>query len=87
MAEFETHPDDLFPDLASFITMMGEPVQENSEDFFVDEMTVDLPVELQIRQSGEGISIGASAPTQQVATTFLPVWHRMRITIGRVPDE
>jgi len=55
----------------------------------VTSLALDLPVELSVRPGTDGrLTVLASPPTQRIATTVLPVFHRMRLRIEReeVPD-
>lgn len=87
MLDRPRHPDDLLPSLAEFVELITAPARETSDHLSVEEMTVEMPVELQLVSEGDGFNIRASAPTQHVATTVLPVWHNMRLTIRAVPHE
>jgi hypothetical protein len=51
-------------------------------------LRLDLPVELTVAHEGERLAVLASPPSQRVATTILPVFHRMTVRIEReeVPD-
>ncbi|MEL6959098.1 MAG: hypothetical protein AAGL89_09135 [Pseudomonadota bacterium] len=90
MHDRSRHTYDLLPSLAEFVELITEPARETSDHLSVEEMTVELPVEVQLISDGAGdggMSIHASAPTQQVATSVLPIWHSMRLTIRAVPHE
>ena len=48
----------------------------------VSALDVDLPVELELREDqGGALTLGAAPPTQHVATTVMPVFHRMRLGV------
>lgn len=52
-------------------------------EFHVEELTFDLPVELDPWYEGGLVtSLGASPPTQIVSTTVMPVFHRLRVTLA-----
>lgn len=48
----------------------------------VTALALDLPVELDVYEEGDGsVRVRACPPTQRVATTYLPVFHRMTVRI------
>ena len=50
----------------------------------VRALQLDLPVELEVAHDADGrLTVLASPPAQRVATTFLPVFHRMAVRIER----
>ena len=50
----------------------------------VERVTLDLPVEIEVAVDAAGeIRLGSSPPTQHVATTIMPVLHRLRMRIVR----
>jgi hypothetical protein len=50
----------------------------------VRSLSLDLPVELSVeRDRDDRLSVLASPPTQRVATSFLPVFHRLGLRIER----
>ena len=75
-------PETLLPGLSELIEMLVEPALATEGDLSVEEMTVDLPVELQLTEDAGRLGLFGSAPTQQIATSVLPVWHRVRLRIG-----
>ena len=79
-------PDEFrLPLLSDFVTAMVDidRVGDVVSEMHVDELTFDLPVELDPWYEGEAVSaLGASPPTQIVATTVMPVFHRLRVTLG-----
>jgi hypothetical protein len=49
----------------------------------VERVEIDTPMELDVGVSDEGVvSLFAGPPTQTVATTWMPVFHQIRLTIG-----
>jgi hypothetical protein len=44
----------------------------------VESITLELPVELYVRESG---NVVATAPRQKIETTILPVWHRLKLRV------
>ena len=62
-------------------------VQDAGQDMHIDELTFDLPVELEPTVvDGLVSTLGASPPTQIVATTVMPVFHRLRVTLAEGED-
>jgi hypothetical protein len=56
----------------------------------VRSLSLDLPVELAVERDRDGrLAVLVSPPTQRVATSFLPVFHRMGVRIEReeVPPD
>jgi hypothetical protein len=50
----------------------------------VTRLALDLPVELAVEHPADGrVRVLASPPTQRVATSFLPVFHRFSVRIER----
>lgn len=50
----------------------------------VRSLALDLPIELSVERDAAGrLAVLASPPTQRVATSVLPVFHRMRLRIER----
>ena len=57
---------------------------------YVRALRLDLPVELAVEHDESGFPrLLASPPTQRVATSFLPVFHRLtlRIELEDAPDH
>jgi hypothetical protein len=58
-------------------------VQDASQEMHIDELTFDLPVELDpVVADGLVSALGASPPTQIVETSVMPVFHRLRVTLA-----
>lgn len=51
----------------------------------IAQLALATPVELELTvdESGRVTALGGSTPTQWTATTVLPVFHTMRLRIGR----
>jgi hypothetical protein len=48
----------------------------------VDEIEIDMPLEFDIMTDDNGkIVLGGSPPTQTIETSFMPVFHRVKIGI------
>jgi hypothetical protein len=48
----------------------------------VESAAIDTPVELDVRVDESGaVSLLGAPPTQHVETTYMPVFHRMRIAV------
>lgn len=76
--------EDLYPELAEIVGTWTAGLPEIAGDYdgalLVDALSVDLPVELQLVAGDAGLALHASSPTQKIATTIMPVWHRLRIS-------
>lgn len=71
-------------DLVSWFceTARVEDEQLAGEDrMSVRALRLDLPVELTVAHDGGRLAVLASPPSQRVATTVLPVFHRMTVRI------
>lgn len=55
------------------------------EAVLVEAMSFDLPVELEamLDDAGTMTDVRLSPPTQMIATTVMPVFHRLRLTMAR----
>jgi hypothetical protein len=72
---------DPLPPLSEFVgALVGLGLEEETLD--LTELTLELPIELQLGRTGEGLDLGASPPTQRIETTVLPVFHRLRVTFA-----
>ena len=50
----------------------------------VERVTLDLPVEIEVAvDEGGNVHLGSAPPTQHLATTVMPVLHRLRMRIVR----
>ena len=89
------HPDDVFDPLATLVSAWMAGVPEAAVEFDgaleVSELAIDIPMELQLLHASDGelgvdgtyagdkLQIHASPPTQKIATTIMPVWHRLAV--------
>jgi len=83
--------DTALPRLSSFVLeLAGAGDAPRRGVAAVTELALDLPVELDVWPLAEGgVHLGASTPTQIVATTVMPVLHRLvlRVTASDDPGE
>ena len=49
---------------------------------FTSRLVLELPLEIKIAAEGSGAGLLASPPRQKTELTFMPVLHRLRITIA-----
>jgi len=57
---------------------------EDAWRMYVERVTLDLPVELDVAVDAAGeVHLGSAPPTQHLATTIMPVLHRLRMRIVR----
>jgi hypothetical protein len=80
--------DSLKRPLGDLVLWFCESARVDQDEFTgrppVTSMALDLPVELAVEHAADGsVRVLASPPTQRVATTFLPVFHRFAVRIER----
>jgi hypothetical protein len=79
-------PDDTvppLPPLAETVLAMVDVdgIGNAAQEMHVSELTFDLPVEIEASaDAGSVIALGLAPPTQIIATTVMPVFHRLRVT-------
>ena len=75
------HPfDDLFAGLADLDGALHDDVLGVA--MHVERVLVDLPVELDVSVAEDGrVTMLSAPPTQHVETTWMPVLHRIRMTL------
>ena len=76
------------PSVADFISELtsgGTRIQDEVQGLSVTEMTLDLPIELSVEQSGDRLELRSGPPTQRTATSILPVFHRLKVRISQDP--
>ena len=50
----------------------------------IEQLQVDMPIELRVSVAEDDtVTLHGSAPTQRVATTILPVFHRLKLRVVR----
>ena len=55
---------------------------------YIDECTLAMPVELDISRRDDGtLQIGSTPPLYRTATTFLPAFHALRVTLQLDENE
>jgi hypothetical protein len=60
----------------------GAVGEEGWGKMMVDEIEIDMPMELDIMTDDNGhIVLGGSPPTQTIETSFMPVFHRVKLGI------
>ncbi len=46
------------------------------------KLQLDMPIELQVRVAEDGsVMLGSGPPTQQIETSFMPVFHQLRVIV------
>jgi hypothetical protein len=54
----------------------------------IDEIEVEMPMELDIMTDDDGnLVLGSAPPTQTIETTFMPVFHKIKLAIKIFNDE
>lgn len=80
--------------LADIDATTDDPTTDDADRSFddgatldVERVTLDLRIELAVRDAGDGRArIVASTPTQWTATTIMPVFHRLKVSVEREQD-
>jgi len=73
--------EDLLPSLSGFVSAIAEAAVEGEGELMIESIAAVLPFELDLlRREGE-LELRAGPPTQRTATTILPVWHRIAVTV------
>jgi hypothetical protein len=80
-------PADRLPSLADLLSELAgaasiDPRAEGDEMLAVSEIKVDLPIELDLLEERGAWQLDAAPPSQKVATTVMPVWHRVRLRVS-----
>lgn len=75
------HPfESLFQALGELDARMSEPALGLA--MHVERAAFDLPVELHVEVDEDGgVRMSGAPPTQQVRTTWMPVFHQLRLTV------
>jgi hypothetical protein len=81
------HPfEQLFTGLVEFEPAVGD--LDVGAAMRVTGVKVDVPIELTIGVTDRGtVAMASSPPTQHVATTYMPVFHRIRLSIQADDEE
>jgi len=86
-ADNELDDDEGLPPLADLVSGFAayfEPQANEAMGMIVSDVTVDLPVELDVDVLGV---MRGSTPTQYTETTVMPVFHRLRLRIEASDDD
>ena len=87
-------PDDYdgpLPLFAEFMNVLGDHTGTVSgvaerrtwAQMTVTELALDLPLEIRVREDGDGrLDLRGGPPTQTVPTTIFPVLHRLRVRLA-----
>jgi hypothetical protein len=68
--------------VGAFAAVAKELEAEHESAIVMDKVTVTLPVEFEFWRRDAALELRASPPTQKIATTILPVWHRISVTVA-----
>lgn len=72
---------DPLPALGRFVADLLS-IDADEDGGHVSALTIAMPIELDTLVIGDRIlSLGAAPPTQRIATSVLPVFHGLRITL------
>jgi hypothetical protein len=76
--------------LADLFDFQGEIIDDEAGvRSHITECTIEMPIELDVSRDESGkLVLGSTPPMYYVHTTFLPSFHRIRVTATRseVPD-
>jgi hypothetical protein len=62
--------------------------EEFGAAFLLDEAIVELPIELSIGVTDQGtVALATAPPTQHVETTYMPVFHQIRLSVRSDGDR
>lgn len=70
---------DVLEQLADLVDRLEDP--QSGMTMEIEQVTINLPIELNVASEEDAIVLSGSAPTQTVETTIFPVLHRMTLTI------
>jgi len=78
---------DRLPSLADFLAELADaatvdPEVSGDDMMLVSEIKVDLPLEMNLMQEQGVWQLDVAPPTQKIATTVMPVWHRVRLRVS-----
>ena len=78
------HEHDDLPPLSEAVVALTDVIPDDSDDRGVtlERLALLSPVELGVGATPwGGLMLRGSTPTQRTETTFLPVWHRLALTL------
>lgn len=57
----------------------------HSEDveLIASSLEIEMPIEVDVLAGDEGVIIGSAPPTQTVETSFMPVFHQVKLIITK----
>ena len=53
----------------------------------IEKIVIDLPAEFDVITDEGRLVLGATPPTQKIETTFMPVFHRLKVTIASIAHD
>lgn len=79
----ECHRFDIFSNVVQQLSDLTDRLEDpqSGMSIEIEQVTVNLPMELNVAGKEDMLSLSSSAPTQTVETTIFPVLHRMTLTI------
>ncbi|GHE60944.1 hypothetical protein [Roseivirga thermotolerans] len=62
--------------------------EEQGLSLYLENMSISTPIEMDVimTESGEMV-LGSAPPTQTVETSFMPVFHQLKVNISLEKDE
>ncbi len=83
--------DEALAPVSEFVRSLTELEAEFSNaqfSMYIDNMRLNIPIEMDVMVGEDGrVVLGTAPPTQSIETTFMPVFHQMRLTITRESDS
>lgn len=67
--------------LVNISEIQGE-LKDDISSMSIESLKIEMPFELDVRIDANGrLVLGGSPPTQQLETSFMPVFHKMKVNI------
>lgn len=75
-------------DLVQALGDISGQIQNEVSSMSIEKMIIDMPFEIDIRcTDSDDVVLGSSPPTQEFETSFMPVLHRIKLTIEPHNEE
>jgi hypothetical protein len=90
LPDYDVMDQALFP-MGQLLVSISEIQGELKDDICsmsIESVKIEMPFELDVRVDSNGrLVVGGSPPTQQLETTFMPVFHKMKVNIQVLPMD
>lgn len=75
-------PFRFFVETMSLASVAAMPGSDHVPSFWVEQLELELPFEMDVRiESHERVRLAGGPPTQYTETTFMPVFHKIRLCV------